>query len=155
MTAMSAFVRIHFALSLLTLAGCGGSALCPVSGKVLVDGEPLTKGFVVYHPDDDRPISGEELPRAELDQEGAYQLQSGKNLGAPPGKYRVVIVAQDLSTRAPDARSAVHPEPQPLIDRKYFVLEQTPLRAEVKKEAAAGEYDFKVTRSAPKSASQN
>ena len=152
---MSAFCRIHLALSILTIAGCGGSALCPVSGKVLVDGEPLTKGFVVYHPDDDREISGEELPRAELDKEGAYELRSGNRLGAPPGKYRVVIVAQDLSTRAPDARSAVHPEPQPLIDRRYFVLEQTPLRAEVKKEAAAGDYDFKVTRSSPKSTSQN
>jgi hypothetical protein len=147
-------IRIPLAVSLVLLAGCGGNSLCPVSGKVLVDDEPLTKGFVVYHPDDDRAISGEDLPRAELDKEGVYELRSGNQPGAPPGKYRVVIVAQDLSTRAPDARSAVHPEPAPLIHRKYFVLEQTPLRAEVKKEAAAGDYDFKVSRSVPKSASQ-
>jgi hypothetical protein len=133
-------------VALLAFVGCGGPTLYPVSGKVLVDDEPLTKGFVVFHPDDDRPLAGADLPRGELNQEGTYALRSGERAGAPPGKYRVVIVAQDMNTRAPDARSAVHPEPKPLIDRLYFDAEKTPLRAEVKKDAEAGSYDQKVTR---------
>ncbi|MFN0019514.1 MAG: hypothetical protein ACKVP0_14740 [Pirellulaceae bacterium] len=131
------------------LTGCGGPVLYPVSGKVLVDGEPLTKGFVVFHPDDDRPIAGADLPRGELNKEGVYELRSGERVGAPPGNYRVVIVAQDMNSRAPDARSAVHPEPKPLINRLYFDAEKTPLRADVKKDAAPGDYDQKVSTTAP------
>ena len=138
---------------LLAFTGCGGPSLYPVSGKVLVDGEPLTRGFVVFHPDDDRPMAGADLPRGELDKNGVYELRSGEKIGAPPGKYRVVIVAQDLNTRAPDARSAVHPEPKPLIDRLYFDPEKTPLKAEVKQDAAQGDYDQKVTRTATPAAS--
>lgn len=132
--------------ALLALTGCGGPTLYPVSGKVLVDGEPLTQGFVVFHPDDDRSIAGADLPRGEVNKEGIYSLRSGDRVGAPPGKYRVVIVAQDMNSRAPDARSAVHPEPKPLINRLYFDAEKTPLRAEVTPKASPGEYDQMVSR---------
>jgi hypothetical protein len=140
--------------AVLAFSGCGGPPLYPVSGKVLVDGEPLAKGFVVFHPDDDRPMAGADLPRGELNQEGVYELHSGEKVGAPPGKYRIVIVAQDLNTRAPDARSAVHPEPKPLIDRLYFDAEKTPLRADVKKDAAPGDYDQKVFTTAPQTSAK-
>ena len=86
------------------------------------------------------------MPRGEVNKEGIYSLRSGDRVGAPPGKYRVVIVAQDRNSRAPDARSAVHPEPKPLINRLYFDAEKTPLRAEVTPKASPGEYDQMVSR---------
>jgi hypothetical protein len=125
--------------------GCGRGSLCPVSGVVTLEGQPLTTGFVLYHPDDGQSIPAALLPRGRLDDSGRYELISGERTGAPAGRYRVVVVAQDMTRRAKDSRSEVHPEPLPLIDRKYFSPQLTPLRAEVRAAAPPNAYDQSVT----------
>jgi len=130
---------------LTAATGCDSSPLLPVAGQVTLDGQPLTTGFVVFHPLDGEAIPARQLPRGEIDREGKYHLTSGVKPGAPPGRYRVVVVAQDRERRAPNPRSAVHPEPLPLVDRKYFDAGRTPLEAEVRADAPVDAYYLTVS----------
>jgi hypothetical protein len=76
-------------------AGCGDGrpARVPVSGKVLIDGKPLTFGAVRFTPVEGRPATG------ELDADGLFSLstfESGD--GAVPGAHAVTVhPAEQLS----------------------------------------------------------
>jgi len=81
------------ALFLVGLAGCGGDGLVlvPVSGRVLIDGAPLTYGHVRFVPDDARPSGG------HLDKDGRFKLtySDGRD-GAVLGRHRVEIFAAEV-----------------------------------------------------------
>lgn len=130
-------------LGIIGLLGCGQKGLVPVAGRVKVGEQPLAEGYVLFHPDDGRAIAGGDLPRAELNAHGEYQLKSAGGEGAALGKYRVVIISQDLGARDLSQGSG-HTEPRPRIERRYFDVKQTPLRVEVKKENKPGDFDFSV-----------
>jgi hypothetical protein len=75
------------AVALLT-TGCSDSrpARVPVSGQVLIDGQPLTAGNVKFVPVGSRPSS------AKLDAQGRFTLTcyDGED-GVVPGRHRVQI----------------------------------------------------------------
>lgn len=80
------------ALGLVLLAGCGESrpTRVPVSGQVLIDGQPLKFGFIRFIPEGARP-SG-----AKLDGEGRFTLSCFDGAdGAVPGKHKVEISANE------------------------------------------------------------
>ena len=53
-------VCLLLAMVASTMAGCGrGLKLVKVSGKVMIDGKPLERGFVQVIPKDSRAASGE------------------------------------------------------------------------------------------------
>ena len=65
--------------------------LLPVSGTVLIDGEPLSGGTIRFVPEGGRPVSSTIL------ENGSYQLGTssvgsvGGVDGVPPGKYRIAV----------------------------------------------------------------
>jgi hypothetical protein len=76
-------------------AGCGKKAgpdlpLVPVSGQVTLDGRPLT-GATIAFASDLAQVTGHYGSGAVTDEEGRYQLQTGKKLGALEGTYTVTI----------------------------------------------------------------
>lgn len=73
------------------LCGCGrGPKLVKVSGKVLIDGKPLERGFVQVIPKDSRAASGEIGP------EGRYTLTTFENGdGCVLGTHTVTILANE------------------------------------------------------------
>jgi hypothetical protein len=82
-------------LSILFVAGCGGSSeaptgltLYPVKGKVLLeDGKPLTAGRVVFV-----ATNGNIAPNGPIGAGGEFTLSSGSaGEGAPAGEYKVRI----------------------------------------------------------------
>jgi hypothetical protein len=77
---------------LLLCVGCGDDRprRVPVSGKVLIDGKPLTHGFVRFIPSGARPSGG------KLDARGCFTLScfDGDD-GAVPGRHRVEIAANE------------------------------------------------------------
>jgi len=79
-----------------TAVGCsdGRPSRVPVSGQVLIDGEPLTFGAVRFHPEEGRPSTG------ELDQEGRFSLSTFEpGDGCPLGTHRVAIISvEELSS---------------------------------------------------------
>jgi hypothetical protein len=89
------FLALGVAASLL---GCGAKreappALTPVMGKVSVDGEPITSGMVIFHPEDGAPAAPSMLPTGMIQRDGSYTLVSGASPGAAAGKYKVIITA--------------------------------------------------------------
>ncbi|MEZ6056116.1 MAG: hypothetical protein R3C01_05360 [Planctomycetaceae bacterium] len=76
-------------LLLAGVSGCGDDRpeRVPVKGVVLIDGEPLTHGFVMIVPDNARPS------QSPLDSEGRFELSTfGDKDGAIPGTHKVAVV---------------------------------------------------------------
>ncbi len=68
------------------LTGCGGSEVGIVSGKVTLDGQPLTGESVVFE-DTARGIS----VNAPLAADGTFHARTYDKPGLPPGTYHVAI----------------------------------------------------------------
>lgn len=81
------------AFCLVAALGCGDGrpARVAVSGKVLIDGQPLTQGIVQFVPVGTRPSAG------KLDQEGKFTLTcfDGDD-GIVPGTHKVMIAAKEI-----------------------------------------------------------
>jgi len=75
------------------LAGCGDGRpkRYPVSGRVLIDGQPLEVGFIRLIADDARPSYGHLGPGGRF----ALTCYEGKD-GSVPGTHRVVVTAVGL-----------------------------------------------------------
>ena len=77
-----------FVVLLIGATGCrdGRPARFPVSGTVMIDGAPLTRGSIKFVPDTGRPSF------SEIDAGGRFTLTcyDGKD-GALPGKHRVQV----------------------------------------------------------------
>lgn len=82
----------------MTGAGCsdGRPERIPVSGQVLIDGQPLEHGFVQVIPANDRAATG------KLGPNGRFQLTTFEtNDGCVPGTHPVAVIANESI----DARS--------------------------------------------------
>jgi hypothetical protein len=73
-------------------AGCDGRpARVPVSGTVLIDGKPLTRGNIKFVPADGRPSAG------AIGQDGKFTLTCYDGAdGAIPGTHRVQIASNRI-----------------------------------------------------------
>lgn len=89
---MNHFVRRPWALvgtvAIGLLAGCGdGPELAPVSGTVLLDGQPLIDALVLF-----TPIGGGRPSAARTDEHGEYELIfTESHSGALPGEHLIRI----------------------------------------------------------------
>jgi hypothetical protein len=124
------------------MSGCkagGDENIAPVTGKVTVDGQPLTTGSVSFRPDASQGNTSQHQPNGAIDGQGNFELWlPPSKKGAPLGWYKVVITAYD--------------DPQPgkplksFIDMKYSDEKTTTLTVEVVAKSEAGRYDFKLNR---------
>jgi hypothetical protein len=126
-------MRLAWPWLALALAGCGGGPeVAPVEGVLRVNGRPMGKVFVQFHPDPDRGTTGPSSS-AVTDDEGRFRLRYDTPGGAEPaegavvGWHRVVLADysrfDDGSGRAPPSK----------IPDTYWTVLHTPLRAEVKR----------------------
>jgi hypothetical protein len=82
---------ILLGLTIAVLAGCSRPpTLAPVRGKVLVNGQLLRGGTVVFAPDGGHGSHGP-LSFAVIDDHGAYLLASDDGPGAVVGWHRVTV----------------------------------------------------------------
>ena len=75
------------------VAGCGDGrpARVPVSGQVLIDGRPLTSGYIRIVPSDARPATG------TIDDEGRFTLTTfDEGDGCVPGTHGVEVTATEM-----------------------------------------------------------
>ncbi|HTN76804.1 MAG TPA: hypothetical protein VL096_16210 [Pirellulaceae bacterium] len=76
---------------LVNLLGCGDGrpARVPFAGQVLIDGKPLTAGFVRVVPDNARPATG------EIDSTGHFRLTTFEgDDGCVVGRHPIEIIAR-------------------------------------------------------------
>lgn len=78
-----------FAVGIASLLGCGDGRpkRVPVSGQVLIDGKPLTVGFIRLIPDDARPASGRIGPDGRFTLK-TFESDDGVVLGTHPVTVR-------------------------------------------------------------------
>jgi hypothetical protein len=118
-------------------AGCKPSVtLAPVSGKVTMDGQPVTAGQVSLIPMDDKTLK--DLCTGSIEN-GEYKIFTGGSEGAPLGKYKVTVTPSMVPTGG--AKSPSMP-----FNRKFSEANSTPLTIEVVSSPAAGAYDLKLTK---------
>lgn len=87
-------LRACFVLVLLVATlGCsdGRPKRVPISGQVLIDGEPIKAGSIRFVPDGARPSA------SDLDAEGRFTLRCfEENDGAVIGTHRVEVAAREI-----------------------------------------------------------
>jgi hypothetical protein len=151
------FSRLFFLVVLACaglVLGCGQKevALAPVSGKVTVDGQPLTSGSVSLVPDVPLGNEGAQvadkmatpgLSGGKIEPDGTYKIYTGGKEGAPLGKYKVRVVPPQTETnKDKDAKG----EPDIGYKREYTDANKTPLHYEVVANPQAGAYDLKLKK---------
>jgi hypothetical protein len=140
---------------MLTPSGCGsGLNAVPVSGKILIDGKPLTEGdaTVVFRPDASKGNNIEIDFTGKADKDGNYTLyyQKGKH-GAVPGWYKVGVVATEplvAMTGPPSDTRRVRmigmPIRKTLVLQKYNVPATSGIEIEVVENPAPAAYDLNL-----------
>jgi hypothetical protein len=141
---LSLLVRAIIALGfLMPNPGCGKPAaipkLVPVVGNVYLDGKPLAGGTVSFRPDAAKGNSVKHEPAGEIDDQGNYTLFTAGKEGAPPGWYKVAVVANE----PPDAQSADPYAPgKSRIPAHYRNIATSDLIIEVVEKPDANAYDL-------------
>ncbi len=86
------FAVLFSLTSVVLISGCGDGrpTRVPVSGRVTIDGEPLTHGFIRFIP------TGSRMSVGQLDDQGRFQLSCFEGGdGAVLGEHRIVILSQE------------------------------------------------------------
>ena len=124
-------------------SGCGKDAhnqtLFPVSGKVSYKGEPLTTGTVILIADNGKGNATKHEPRGPIDEHGNFQVTTAGQPGAPPGWYKVAVIANK-----PANPSNLYALTGSLIPKKYADANSSQLAIEVTDKPAEGAYDISL-----------
>jgi hypothetical protein len=128
-------------LGLLAVGGCGTGLppLLPVSGKATVDGQPLTGGNVALISQTAEKDSKVPPSVGQIDANGNYEIYTGGRVGAPAGKYKVVVTPPTMPTEKGGAPKLPFP-------KLYSDAKRTTLSIEVTPNAAAGAYELKLKK---------
>jgi hypothetical protein len=112
---------------LLVAGGCDqGAQRVPVSGQVLIDGEPLTMGTIRFVPASGRPASSLIAADGSF-RVAAKSLSSGEVevVGLVPGSYRIAVSAAESLGDAEDA------DVRWLVPRHYGDFRTSGLEADI------------------------
>lgn len=142
----SRLVGIGILCGMILSAGCGKKLppMSPVSGKVTVDGQPLTAGSVTFTPDVDvfnqenakNAPSTAGLSAGAIGSDGTYTISTAGKEGVPAGKYRVTVSPSMMPSG--DGKSA----PPRSFNQRFSDARNTPLKFEV----PSSNYDLKLTK---------
>lgn len=138
--------------TLLSSSGCNseaGTSVFPVTGTVLVDGEPKEGLAVIFLPDSSQGTTGLSA-NATTDSAGKFSLNTltpaGDQAGAIAGHF-IVTVACPYMGSMPSGDGEGQSNPCS-VGAKFGNYDQTPLKAEVKADASAPQdFTFEVTSS--------
>jgi len=149
---LSRFFILEVLVGAGLVLGCTGKkdvSLAPVTGKVTLDGKPLTSGSVSLIPD--VPLGNEGAQEAskmqtiglsggEIKSDGTYTISTAGKEGAPLGKYKVRVLPP--MTEPSQSKEA----PKLRFRQDYTDANKTPLKYEVVSSPEAGRYDLKLTK---------
>lgn len=129
------------------LAGCEGDPYhvgrrVPVRGQIYLGDKPLWLGSAVFgrvwfYPDASKGNTCPQVPVGEIEPNGEYQLKTRGQDGAPPGWYKVLVVA----TERIDHHYPSRPR-KCFVPLRYTRLETTDLQIEVLNDGQEHRYDL-------------
>jgi hypothetical protein len=132
-----------FALLVLPLLGCGAGSrekLHPVSGRITINGKPLTLGSVAFRPMKEKGNTSSLDPGGEIEEDGTYIVFTQNGEGAPAGWWKVIVSARDpIDPKDPYKATRSY------VPAKYELLEKTDLAIEVQESPPPGAYDLQLT----------
>lgn len=113
--------------------GCSrgdGFKTYPVTGRVIVNGEPASGAFLVFHPVAAATGIGNK-PTAQVKPDGTFELTTVEGGdGAPSGDYAVTLEWRKL------IQAGGEPVPGPnIVPQDYSLPQTTPLKVTVKEDA--------------------
>jgi hypothetical protein len=128
-----------FSLALLA-TGCGTSRY-PVEGRVLLNGKPLQgkEGAVVLKPDASKGNTSTVTSVGVLQRDGSFSVLTNGQPGAPPGWYKVIVMATEAAANPNEDTRRV-------ANMRYESEEATPLAFEVVANPTEGTYDLQLSR---------
>jgi hypothetical protein len=134
---------LFWCLLVLVNTGCGSKypPTAPVSGKITLNGEPVTQGRISFH-----PTNGERPALANIQPDGSYSLTTfERGDGALLGHHKVSIKSTRIENAPPppkdfreEAAQAAEmaktggPQLVFIVDKKYYDERTTDLEVEVK-----------------------
>lgn len=129
--AHAAYVLALFVVAMAALTGCGDGKLplYPVTGTVLVDGQPAQGAMVIFCPVEGSspPELLRERPFGNAGPDGKFLVTTFlKDDGIPAGEYKI-LVQWAVQGAAYDQRSG----PVDRLRGRYMNLENTPLTAKI------------------------
>lgn len=147
------------AIVLAALGGCGrpaGVEFAPVTGRVIVNGQPLAAGTIHFIPDESKGTSGP-MSTGVLQSDGSFALRGpGQHVGAMVGSHRVyltlplpdlgptpVVVDGEVVVQGPSRGGAGGAAAQ--IPKKYLRAETSDWTAAVAA-ATANVIDFEIKK---------
>tara|TARA_R110002072_G_scaffold13481_1_gene56628 strand:+ start:51253 stop:51720 length:468 start_codon:yes stop_codon:yes gene_type:complete len=145
----SAATFSHGFLALITLAviGCGPSVeqVGPsASGKVTLDGQPVTSGAVFFS-----PVTSGSSAAGQIMEDGTFEVDtSALQTGIAPGDYSVYLSAWK---EVPESDSGESSDPEPLVPLAYMDSENTILSVTI---GPDGNNDIKIELSSDVAAAE-
>jgi len=131
--ATASHLLCKFCLAATVLAGCGDDGrptLVPATGKVVIEGKPVTAGAVIFHPAPGNAYT-KDKPSSLLQVDGSFAMKTFPfGEGVSPGQYKVTL-APELATR--------------LGRPEYSRPDQTPWSIDVPEAGVEG-HQFEVAR---------
>ena len=122
--------------------GCGTDSsvdkLLPVSGKVSYKGQPLTTGAVILVADAAKGNLTKHEPRGPIDDQGHFEVSTAGRPGAPPGWYKVAVVANKPASNPKNPYAVTGS----LLPKKYTDAKTSELAIEVTENPAPAAYDI-------------
>ena len=121
----------------LCAVGCSKNPCVPVTGQVLLDGQPLEGASVIFSPVEAGPEIGS--ASAVTDADGNFELKSSfstTGIGAVPGDYKVLVKKVEgkwdgTTTPNPGGEEIKNMSTTDLLPKVYGRVGSTPLSATV------------------------
>jgi hypothetical protein len=138
-------VSLLLFLSLAPAVGCGDGRLdvAPVRGRVTFGGQGVPRAVVIFHPGAEAAEElGKMRPFAYADSDGNFEIKTYVDGdGAPPGEYRVSIIARSSRPRRGPSKDNRIPEGSagpainipPQVSKKYSDVDTSGIKVTVVK----------------------
>ncbi|HEY1068026.1 MAG TPA: hypothetical protein VGE52_18015 [Pirellulales bacterium] len=119
----TALLRGVLLLGLIATAGCGSSNLVAVTGKITLNGQPISKGTIAFQPTGQGPVAAGSIANGE------FRLSTGDGVGVAPGDYTVTVVA--YGDTSPAAPGQPMPVPKVVSPAKYANVGTSDLKVKI------------------------
>lgn len=122
-------LRVGLVLAALAIGGCSrGLDLAPATGRVSLDGKPVTDASVMYLPANGGPVA-----TGSTDSQGAFELHTTNEAGALVGRHRVTISKSELQNVIDGAPGPGGAKLVWHIPERFSRAEASGLEAEIKR----------------------
>lgn len=129
-------------LVLAAMSGCGGTYDATAYGVVTLDGNPVSRGTVTFH-----PVAGGAPAYSPIGAGGAYSVHTGREEGLLKGDYQVTVTANEASAQLVSEAGGPMPAGKTITPIWYRSKESSGLKYTV--ESGSNKINLELTSQPP------